>query len=76
MHEFFFFPQRIFIEVFSVYPPCGTTDMDAYPSDWWYYVVYKLHYLHFGMILWFVSGVIAVIVSLVTDPIPDDHLYR
>ena len=35
-----------------------------------------IHYLHFGLLLWFISGVVAISVSLLTPPPPEDSLYR
>ena len=55
-------------------PPCGTDDEP--PPEWWYKLVDKIHYLHFGIILWFISGITAIVVSLLTKPIPEACLYR
>ncbi len=35
-----------------------------------------IHYLHFGIILWGITGVVTVVVSLWTKPIPEEYLYR
>ncbi len=55
-------------------PPCGS--LDARPPEWWYRVVDDVHYLHFGVLLWALSTFVAVAVSLVTEPIPEESLYR
>lgn len=36
----------------------------------------QIHYLHFGLLLWFISGLVAVVVSLMTPPPPEDSLHR
>ncbi|XP_039266412.2 sodium/glucose cotransporter 4-like [Styela clava] len=50
-------------------PLCGEEEFR--PS-----VIYKIHYLHFALILAGCTLIIAVIVSLLTPPIPKEHLYR
>ncbi len=39
-------------------------------------VVGNIHYLHFGVILFAISGVVTIIISLLTPPIPENSLYR
>ncbi|XP_031804815.1 sodium/glucose cotransporter 1 [Sarcophilus harrisii] len=39
-------------------------------------IICKVHYLYFAIILFFVSIITILIVSLLTKPIPDVHLYR
>lgn len=39
-------------------------------------MVKDIHFLHFSIILWFVSGVVAVGVSLITKPVPEGSLHR
>merc|ERR1719422_1759974 len=51
--------------------PCGEGQNSDKPD-----IIAKVHYLHFGIILWFISTVVTVIVSLLTPPIPDVHLER
>ena len=55
-------------------PPCGSNDPK--PPEWWYRWVRDIHYLHFGVILFLISGVVSILVSLVTPPISEEHLYR
>ena len=56
-------------------PACGDFEATK-PPDWWYELVDKVHYLHFGILLWFISGLVAVVVSLMTPPPPEDSLHR
>ena len=37
-------------------PPCGSTDPN--PPDWWFNLIDNLHYLHFGFILWCITGIV------------------
>ncbi|KAB7498074.1 hypothetical protein Anas_05455, partial [Armadillidium nasatum] len=37
------------------------------------FVIDKIHYLHYGLILFIISGSVAIIISLLTQPIPEDH---
>uniref|UniRef100_A0A1I8J4G9 Sodium/glucose cotransporter 4 n=1 Tax=Macrostomum lignano TaxID=282301 RepID=A0A1I8J4G9_9PLAT len=39
-------------------------------------VIGKMHYLHFGILLFVISLIVIVVVSLLTEPIPDVHLHR
>lgn len=55
-------------------PPCGSTAEQ--PPEWWFRLVDDIHYLHFGLLLWFLSGCVTVGVSLVTPPPPRDSLHR
>lgn len=55
-------------------PPCGSGEEP--PPDWWYRVVDDIHYLHFGIILWGITGVVTIFISLLGDPIPKECLYR
>uniref|UniRef100_A0A8C6PSJ5 Solute carrier family 5 member 9 n=1 Tax=Nothobranchius furzeri TaxID=105023 RepID=A0A8C6PSJ5_NOTFU len=55
---------------FSYFPPsCGQPDHR--PS-----VVTDVHYLYFALILLALTCLVIVVVSLVTAPIPKEHLYR
>ena len=54
-------------------PPCGDVGAPR-PPEWWYHWVKDIHYLHFGVILFAISGVVSIIVSLVTPPIPEENL--
>merc|ERR1712218_721602 len=56
-------------------PPCGTPrDSPLMPPDWWFDVVGNVHYLHFGIILFGISGAVTIYVSLITPPIEEKHL--
>uniref|UniRef100_A0A668TXY0 Sodium/glucose cotransporter 1 n=1 Tax=Oreochromis aureus TaxID=47969 RepID=A0A668TXY0_OREAU len=39
-------------------------------------IICGVHYLYFGLILFVISGIVMVAVSLMTKPIDDKHLYR
>ena len=65
---------RFGLEFAFTKPPCGSEDDP--PPDWWYSMIDKVHYLHFGIILWGVTGLVSIVVSLITDPIPEKHLFR
>jgi len=56
-------------------PPCGDFSQPA-PPAWWLNLVDQVHYLHFGLLLWFISGVVAVGISLATPPPPPSSLPR
>ena len=66
---------RFCLEISHKMPACGTEDPD-FPPNWWYTAVYSLHYLHFGILLWAFTGLVTIIVSLATDPIPENRQYR
>ena len=34
-----------------------------------------IHYLHYGAILFVITGIVSVIISLYTEPIPDERLH-
>ncbi len=76
IHEFHFFfcPFRFILEVSFTVPACGSDDDE--PPDWWYTIIGDVHYLHFGLFLWALCLVVAVVISLLTRPIPKDCLYR
>lgn len=50
-------------------PPCGLPD--PRPA-----VITRIHYLHYGCLLFVFTAVVCVCVSMVTKPIPEDRLYR
>ncbi|CAG2192839.1 Solute carrier family 5 member 4,Sodium/nucleoside cotransporter,Sodium/myo-inositol cotransporter,Sodium/glucose cotransporter 5,Solute carrier family 5 member 4A,Sodium/glucose cotransporter 4,Sodium/glucose cotransporter 2,Sodium/glucose cotransporter 1,Sodium/myo-inositol cotransporter 2 [Mytilus edulis] len=52
-------------------PPCGEEADDNRPD-----IISKVHYLHFGIILFGISFIATIIISLLTKPIPDKHLHR
>merc|ERR1719153_809913 len=56
-------------------PACGDFDAKT-PPDWWFTLVDNIHYLHFGLLLCFISGVVTIAVSLMTPPPPPDSLHR
>ena len=49
--------------------PCGEEDQDGRPD-----IISKVHYLHFGILLFVIVTVVTVVVSLVTEPIDDIHV--
>ncbi|KAK6192710.1 hypothetical protein SNE40_004136 [Patella caerulea] len=61
-----------FIWEFSYSPvPCGEEENDIRPD-----IISKVHYLHFGILLFGLVVIVAVIVSLLTAPIEDRYLHR
>lgn len=52
-------------------PPCGESEKDSRPA-----VITDVHYLHFGCILFGIVVVVTWVVSLMTKPIDEKHLYR
>merc|ERR1719153_994134 len=66
---------RFFLEFYYTVPACG--DFEApQPPEWWFMVVDKIHYLHFGLLLWGISGIVTIGVSLATPPPPEESLPR
>ncbi|TRY79758.1 hypothetical protein TCAL_10793 [Tigriopus californicus] len=65
---------RFGLEFGYAIPPCGSGE--AKPPQWWYDIIFSIHYLHFGIILWGITGIVTIVVTLLTDPIPEKHLYR
>jgi len=55
-------------------PACGSTDPQ--PPDWWKTWVDDIHYLHFGLLLWGISGAVSIAVSLMTPPPKESTLPR
>ncbi|XP_023340266.1 LOW QUALITY PROTEIN: sodium/glucose cotransporter 4-like [Eurytemora carolleeae] len=47
-------------------PPCGSSEPP--PPEWWQRLVGDIHFLHFGLLLWAISGIVAIVVSLLTPP--------
>ena len=56
-------------------PPCGALQ-DNKPPEWWYQIIDSVHYLHFGILLWALTTVLTISVSILTEPIPKENLYR
>lgn len=50
-------------------PPCAKSHLDQRPA-----VISKVHYLHFGIILFTISCIVSWSVSLLTEPIPDKYV--
>ena len=66
---------RFGMEFSTSKPACGDYTAES-PPQWWFDIVDQVHYLHFGLILWFISLVVTVVVSLMTPPPPPDSLHR
>ena len=56
-------------------PACGSLELDTRP-DWVITWVSNFHYLHFGTFLFFFTMIVAVMISYLTEPIPDSKLVR
>lgn len=52
-------------------PPCGDEADDTRPA-----IISKVHYLHFGILLFGICFIVTVVISLLTKPIEDKHLHR
>jgi hypothetical protein len=50
-------------------PPCGEEYRDKRPA-----IISKVHYLHFGIILFVVTFIATWVISLLTKPIPDKYV--
>ena len=50
-------------------PPCGEEADDKRPA-----IISKVHYLHFGVMLFGICVIFTVVVSLLTKPIDDVHV--
>ncbi|XP_064103875.1 sodium/glucose cotransporter 4-like isoform X2 [Macrobrachium nipponense] len=66
---------RFAIEFAYTVPTCGQDKPDPRP-EWIRVLVDNVHYLHFGCILLVISLVVTIVVSLLTEPIPDKCLHR
>lgn len=66
---------RFIMEFAFVVPVCGNEDQDKRP-EWIKVIVGNVHYLHFGCILFVISLVVTVVISLLTEPIPEKCLHR
>ena len=56
-------------------PSCGSGLKDERP-DFVKHFVDDIHYLHYGALLFLITGLTTVIISLMTEPIPEEKLYR
>merc|ERR1719495_1066075 len=65
---------RFGLEFGFTQPACGSTEPP--PPEWWQTLVGDIHYLHFGLLLWGISGAVAIAVSLMTPPPKRETLYR
>ncbi|XP_071791025.1 sodium/glucose cotransporter 4-like [Asterias amurensis] len=54
-----------------VYPAPGCGEVDTRPG-----IVSQVHYLYFGILLFVISMVVTIVVSLLTKPIPEKYLVR
>ncbi|KAK3595789.1 hypothetical protein CHS0354_025425 [Potamilus streckersoni] len=61
---------RFIWEYVYTVPPCGEPG-DIRPS-----IIKDIHYLHFGIILFAIVVIVTTVISLLTPPIEDKHLYR
>lgn len=50
-------------------PPCFQIHLDKRPS-----IISKVHYLHFGIILFIITCIVSWTISLLTAPIPDKYV--
>ena len=66
---------RFGLEFSYTVPPCGSGLPDPRP-EFVRQVVGKLHYLHFGVLVFCLTGIMTVIISFLTEPIPEDRVSR
>lgn len=65
-----------FITEFSYsVPACGSNEEDTRPS-WIKKIIFDVHFLHFGCILFVIVVVSIIIISMLTEPIPSECLHR
>lgn len=65
---------RFVLEFSYTAPPCGSGEDQR---GWFLQLtVAKVHYLHFSCILWIITGIVTISISLLAEPIPDQCLYR
>ena len=62
---------RFLLEFLFRSPSCWSGDDDTRPA-----VVRRFHYLYFAMALFAWSGVVCVVVSLSTQPLPNKRVWR
>ena len=49
--------------------PCGEEDKSSMPD-----IISKVHYLHFGIILYGIVTIVTIVITLLTPPIDDVHV--
>lgn len=60
---------RLALEYGYSEPPCTSPlESDEKPPEWWYRWVKGIHYLNFGFLLFVVSVIITILISIVTRP--------
>lgn len=52
-------------------PPCAKSDLDKRPA-----IISKVHYLHFGVLLFIITCISTWVISILTEPIPDKYIKR
>ncbi|CAG2107148.1 unnamed protein product, partial [Medioppia subpectinata] len=62
---------RFVMEFSYTVPTCGSGIADPRPT-----ILSKVHYLHFGIILFLISSAVTIAISLFTKAIDEKHLYR
>lgn len=62
---------RFALEFIYTVPSCSSQLEDPRPL-----ILSKVHYLHFGIILFIISGIVTIVVSLLTEPATAQYLYR
>ena len=60
---------RFVMEFSYKVPTCASGEPDPRPL-----LLSKVHYLHFGIILFIISCIVTIAISLLTDPIPEEHV--
>lgn len=60
---------RFALEFSYSVPTCASGEPDPRPL-----IISKVHYLHFGIILFVISCVVAIVVSLLTEPIDENKV--
>ena len=66
---------RFVLEFGYFIPPCGSDLPDDRPAFVKHFVD-DIHYLHYGALLFIITAITAIIISLMTEPIPEERLYR
>ena len=59
---------RFFMEFVYSVPTCASGEMDNRPF------IAKLHYWHFGTILFLITAIVALLISFLTDPIDENEV--